>query len=245
MARVKNVRDSIYLLIFTNPTYAFDISDTIYGQENKRVFIEIRQMLKDRWIEESGSVAIECEDKRSQQRIYYQANIRPIMDHIADITKKDFLPDPTNNFSIESALNSLAFRYLIKRNLPEHFFQESINAIDYILTSLDFLVVISSQNDYIKKFTKGIRKIGDYERAFETLQKDKRFIARSSEICELLFREKNSPVDIIEQLPYLFIFPGKLTDFYPGFSSFGAKYFKLLSTSRAFSDLFEESIRKK
>jgi len=245
MARVKNVKDTIYLLIFTEPTYAFNISDIMYGQENKRVFLEIKQLLKQHWIEEFETSVFDERDKRSKQRIYYQANIRPIMDHIADITKKDILPDPTNNFSIESTLNSLAFRYLIKRNLPEHFFQESINAIDFILTYLDFLVVFSSQNNYIKKFNQGIRKIGDYDRAFETLQKDKRFIEQSLKICELLYREKNSPVDIIEQLPYLFIFPGKLTDFYPGFSSFGAKYFNLLSTSRAFSNLFEAPKLKK
>lgn len=245
MARVKNVRDTIYLLIFTKPTYAFNISDIIYGQENKRVFLEIKQMLTQRWIEEYEYTVQECEDKRSQQRIYYQANIRPIMDHIEDITKKNILPDSINNFSIESTLNSLAFRYFIKRNLPEHFFQESINAIDFILTYLDFLILISSQNSYIKKFTQGIRKIGDYEQAIESLQKDKRFTARSPEICELLYREKNPPVDIIEQLPYLFIFPEKLTDFYPGFSSFGAKYFNLFSTSRDISRLFEEPIRKK
>ncbi len=244
MARVKNVKDTIYLLIFTEPTYAFNISDIMYGQENKRVFLEIKQLLKQHWIEEFETSVFDERDKRSKQRIYYQANIKPIINHVEGITK-DTLPDLTNRHCIESTLNSLAFRYLIKRNLPELFFQESINAIDFILTYFDFLVVFSSQNNYIKKFNQGIRKIGDYEQAIESLQKDKHFSARSSEICELLYREKNSPVDIIEQLPRLFIFPRKLTDFYPGFSSFGAKYFDLHSTSRAFSNLFEEPKLKK
>ena len=245
MIRVKNVKDTIYLLIFQEPTYAFQISTVMYGQENKRVFLEIKGLLEQRWIEEFETKVFVEKDKRSKRRIYYQADVRPILDYIHDITKKETLPDRTNNFCIESTLNSLAFRHLIKRNLPEHFMEKQINAIDFILTHFDFLVVISSQNNYIKKFTKNIKEAGDYEDAIKSLGKDKRFTARSPELCELLYGEKNTPVDVIEQLPHLFIFPEKLTDFYPGFSSFGIKYFDIISKARAFSNLFESSKIKK
>jgi hypothetical protein len=231
-------------MIFSEPLYAFEISRRLYGRENKRVFLEIRKLEEDRWIKAHKMTVQDAIDGRSQQRIYYQANINPILNHIEDITQ-DTVSDPTNEFSIKYTLESLAFRYFIKRNLPEHYTEAPINAIDFILTYFDFLAFISSQNNYIKKFTRNIHEEEDYKNAIKLLQKDKRFIARSLDICELLYREKNTPVDVIEQLPYLFIFPGKLIDFYSGFSSFGAKYFNLLSTSRDISKLFEKPIRKK
>jgi hypothetical protein len=150
-----------------------------------------------------------------------------------------------NEFSIKYTLESIAFRYFIKRNLPEHFTEDPINAIDFILTYFDFLVFISSQNNYIKKFTHNIHEEEDYKEAIKSLQNDKRFITRSPEICKLLFKEQNTTDEITKQLPYLFIFPEKLIHFHPGFSSFGAKYFNLLSKSRDISRLFEEQIRKK
>lgn len=242
--QVKRVKDVIYLMIFSEPLYAFEISRRLYGRENKRVFLEIRKLEDDKWIKAHKMTVQDAIDGRSKQRIYYQANIRPILDQIEDITQ-DILLNETEEFSVKHTLDSLAFRYLIKRNLPERFTDDPVSAIDFILTYFDFLVVVSSQNNYIKKFSRNIHEAGDYEDAIKSLRKDKQFIAQTPNICEHLFKEKTTIDDIKTHLPYLFVFPEKLIDFYPGFSSFGAKYFSFNSTAREISRLFEQPNKKK
>lgn len=247
MTRVKNVRDTIYLLLFSDPNYAFEISKIIYGKENKVVFRELKQMLDKGLIDSYSVETSKFKDGRSQQRNYYHAEVDLILTYIKKTVGKEILFDSFSKSIIESILQSQAFRYLIKKNLPKDFKERSINAFDFILTYLDILFIISSQNTYFASFSKDIHRVGDYENALENLQKDPLFNNKLQEVSELLFHEgeKNITPDVKEHLAYLFIIPEKIVFGHPGFSSFGIKYFDIISKARDFSNLFESSKIKK
>lgn len=239
MARVKNVKDTIYLLIFSEPNYAFEISKKLYGKENKRIFLEIKKLLDNQWIEGYDIERPEFPDKRSQQRIYYQAKLDPIINHIRNTVEKEILFDSIDEFVISSILQSQAFRYLIKKNIPENFKEEPIDAIDFILTYLDILFIVSSQTPIFTNLSKKIKKIGDYEKAIENLQKNSRFSKRIQDISELLFHQKDITEEVKSHLPYLFIIPEKTIVKYMGFGDFGRKYYSTLLLSKNLSQLFK------
>ena len=81
--------------------------------------------------------------------------------------------------------------------------------------------------------------VGDYEKAIEDLQNDKKFNEKLPEIMDILFEGKRPPVQIKEQMSYLFVIPSKFTFLHPGFSNFGQKYFGITSISQEISKLLE------
>lgn len=236
MNRIKNLKDTIFLTIYSEPRYASEVSKILYGKENKRVFLEIKKLVNDNWLTESSYTA-QINDKRSKTRKYYQARIDPIIVYIEKSSEK--LLGRTEEHFLKSILDSQAFKYLIKKQLPQDLKVRSVNAIDFILTYLDILFIISDRNELFRKRSKGIKKISDYENAIEGLKKDKKFIAKLPELTEILFRQKDVQPEVKKHLPYLFIIPEKLSFCHPGFSDFGKKYYGITSISRGVSKLLE------
>lgn len=236
MERIKDLRDTMYLLVFAESRYATEICKILYGKENKRVFFELKKLATDGWIR-AESVTVHEKDKRAEKRKYYQANNDPVIDRIKQNCKGIF--DDDCQFIFSTILNAPAFRYLIKRNIPENFKETSTDSIDFILTYLDILYIISDRNELFREASRGIKTVGDYEKAIEDLQNDKKFNEKLPEIMDILFRGKEPPIQVIERMSYLFIVPSKFTFRHPGFSDFGQKYFGITSISREISKLLE------
>ncbi|MCK5260789.1 MAG: hypothetical protein KAJ44_01240 [Thermoplasmatales archaeon] len=240
MKRVKNVKHTIYLLIFCKPRYAFEISKILYGRDNKRVFAEIKQLIDDKWIEESTVPFIEKDesgDKRAGQRKYYQAKIDPIIDFIETIDTK--LLDENDLYPLRMIVGSRPFRYLVEKNIHGDFKEIPINARDFILTFLDYLFIISEQTEMFKKLQPGPRKIGDYEKAVEDLKSNKKFVEKIPEILKLLYNETNVPDPVRENLSYLFVIPRKLAFNHQGFSGFGVQFNSINELSIKISNLLK------
>jgi len=237
MVRIKNVRDKIYLLIYTKPRYAFEISDILYGRENKAVFAELKKLENENWIEGySGELEDEITDGRSGYRKYYNAKIDFIINfiEIMDTT----LLDENDLYPLRMIIGSRPFRYLVEKNIPKNFKEESMNARDFILTFLDYLFIISEQIEMFKKLQPGPRKIGDYEKAIEDLKNNKRFIEKTPEILKILYNETDVPEPVKENLPHLFIIPRRLAFNHPGFSGFGVQLNSIMELSTKISELF-------
>ncbi len=176
-------------------------------------------------------------DKRAGQRKYYQAKIDPIINFIETIDIK--LLDENDLYSLRMIVGSRPFRYLVEKNIPENFKEIPINAIDFILTFVDYLFVISEQTEMFKKLQPGSRKIGDYEKAIEDLKSNKKFIEKTPEILELLYNQTNVPDPVKENLPYLFVIPRKLAFNHPGFSDFGRQFNSVNAISIEISNLLK------
>ena len=240
MVRIKNVRDKIYLLIYTKPRYAFELSDILYGRENKAVFAELKKLENENWIEGyTGELEEEITDGRSGYRKYYNTKIDPIINFIEtiDIT----LLDENDLYPLRMIVGSRPFRYLVEKNIPTdiEFKENPINAIDFILTFLDYLFIISEQTEMFKKLQPGPRKIGDYEKAIEDLKNNKRFIEKTPKILELLYNETNVPDPVKKNLSYLFIIPRRLAFNHPGFSDFGRQLNSITEISIKISNLLK------
>ena len=245
MKRVKNVRDTIYLLIFCKPSYAFELSKILYGRENKAVFAEIKQLVNDNCIEESPSSFVEKDEKgdmRSGQRKYYNARIDPIIEHIEKISNTPL--DLNDRYPLRSIIGSRPFRYLVEKSMPDDFKEIPINAMDFILTYLDVLFIISKKTPFFKNFQPGPRYVKDYEIALESLEKNKIFIDKTPALLEILYKKSNDyneekiPKPVKDNFHNLFVIPRRLFGFTP-FSDFGRGYYGIESLSQQISKLLE------
>lgn len=241
MKRVKNVKDTIYLLIFCEPRYAFEISKILYGRENKAVFAEIKQLVNDNWIEEASVPFVEKDekgDKRAGQRKYYNAKIDPIISYIEKIT--NMMLDENDLSPLRRIIDSRPFRYLVEKNIPENFKEIPIDSIDFILTCLDVLFIISNRTKMFKKLQPGPRDIEDnYGKIVKSLKNNKIFIEKTPKLLEFLYEQTDVPDPVKENLAYLFIIPRRLAFNPPGFSDFGRKFYSIDTLSNEISKIME------
>ena len=242
MKRVKNVKHTIYLLIFCEPRYAFEISKILYGRENKAVFAEIKQLVNDNWIVEASVPFVEKDekgDKRAGQRKYYNARIDPIISHIEKIT--NIILDENDLSPLRRTIDSRPFRYLVEKNVPENFKEIPIDSIDFILTCLDVLFIISNRTKMFKKLQPGPRDIEDnYGKIVKSLKTNKKFIEKTPKLLELLYDQTDVPDPVKENFSTLFVIPRRLAFNHPGFSDFGRKYFETEEVSQEISKLLED-----
>lgn len=239
MKRVKNVRDTIYLMLYSEPRYPLEVSKLIYGQANNRVFAEIKQLHKDKWIEEF-TVSIDVPDKRAEKRKYYRASIEPIIKHI----KETYLYPPDGDLAVgfnamfREILNSRSFRYWVGNKLPEDFEVVAIDGIDFILTLLDGLFIMNEQNKFFKKQFGEIKDSQSYYKAIAFLRKDSKFQSKLPEIANILYGDEEIPELVEKDLVYMFVLPS-ISDIRPmGFSRFGEIYTWSISFSQNISKLF-------
>ena len=245
MERVKNVRDTIYLLIFSKPRYALEVSKLIYGRENKRVFAEIKQLLNDNWIKEF-TVDIDIEDRRAIQRKYYRALSDPIVRYVQNTSFKLMLLEHEKEeflkHFLKLILSSQAFRYWIKNNIPKNFKTISINAFDFILTFVDMLFFIHDNNPNLKQQHKNVRDSQSYYNALEKQRKNKEFNREEnlSKVLELFYGNTISEDDkkeILADIHHLFVIPN-IPEERVGFSDFGSLFYMTDSLSLDINKLF-------
>lgn len=239
MKRVKNVRDTIYLLLYSEPRYPLEVSKIIYGKENKRVFAEIKQLHEDKWIEEF-TVSIDVQDKRAEKRKYYRARIDPIMKHI----KETYLIPPEGDQAVafdamfRELLTSRSFRYWVGKKLPEDFEVVSIDGIDFILTLLDSLLIMKEQTKLFKKQFGEIKDLQNYYKAIEFLRNDTNFQSKLPTIANILYGDAEIPELVEKDLVYMFALPS-ISEIRPmGFSRFGEIYTWSIGLSQDLSKLF-------
>ena len=239
MDKVKNVRDTIYLMIFCKPQYAFEISKILYGKENKRIFIEIKQLENENWIESySGEVEQDFTDKRSSYRKYYNAKIDPIITYIEKI--KDVILEENDLSPLRRIIDSRPFRYLVEKNLPDNFKEKPIDAMEFILTCLDALFIISNRSGFLKKFQPGPRDIEDnYGKIVKSLKNNTIFIEKTPELLDFLYNQTDVPDPVKENFATLFVIPRRLTFNPTGFSDFGKKFYSIDTLSIKISNLFK------
>jgi len=87
MERKANLKEKIYLLAYGEPRYKLEISNILYGKEQKQIYPVINDLIKDNWIEITD-YTLDEKDKRANKRIYYKANIEPLYDNICQDLEK-------------------------------------------------------------------------------------------------------------------------------------------------------------
>jgi hypothetical protein len=251
MERVKNVRDTIYLLFFPQPRYALEVSKMIYGHGNNRVFSEIRGLLKDNWIQEC-SIDIEIEDRRAEKRKYYLATPDPVIKYVQDTAFKLLFIEHSEKdlnflkYFLRQLLSSRAFRYWVEMNMgksiPKDVATKSLNMMDFILTFVDMLFIIHGQNDFFKRRLGAIKNKGDYDRAIDKLSKLKKedpLKKKLQEMMPLFYWDttiEDKKDEIMSDFHYLFVIPEiELGPF--KFSEFGSKYHMTESLSQDISKI--------
>jgi len=242
----------VYLATFGRPRYIMEIGEMIYGVKKDtypKLMGEngaIKKCLKRGWIKKIDMPTPEEKPPGFDKRIYYQAEIEPIIDSImkrieetlhATSPKQDELA--LKNI-LRHILTSRAFRYWIEVNLPKDYNIASTNGIEFILSFLDILFIIFERNDTIKEQFKRITKTDDYEKAIDLLRKDEGFRKKLPELTYLFYGEQDVSEEIKKDLPYLFIAPEIPLLKMLGFSDFGMKYYIAESLSKNTSKLLSD-----
>lgn len=233
----------VYLATFDEPRYLMEIGKLIYGVEEKtypKLSGEkgaIKKCLRKGWIKDVTDFIEIPEPKKSgfEKRRYYKAKIDPILEQI----KKETPFIGSDLEIIEKILNSKAFKYLIKKQISKGLKTISINAFDFILTYFDILMIISKEYKPFVNHRNVTAIEFDYIFAINKVKRDEKMMNKIKKIAIKLFDEKNLPKNVIQDFPYLFIFPGTLIHNIHGLSEFGKKYYEMKLIFQEISKLLE------
>ena len=223
----KGLAAKIYLLAYKKPKSGWKIAHEIYGHDQHGVRDVINKLSKEGYFK---PIPI-GEGKHPK----WLSDVDPLISKIKHKIKKSEDSKKSLNqfdvFVLRKVLDSRAFRYLIGGRISSDLEDALMfySATEFILSYLDILIIISKKNEVLKQFCKKIKNENDYETTISNFQEDEEVTRVIQKLVVHLFGKdkKELPLEVIDDLSYLFIIPRKVTTSIKGLSDFGEKYYMM------------------
>ena len=213
----EGLASKIYLLAFFKSCSGYEISKKIYDDDFRVVRDTIYKLAPEGYF-----IAI---PQGKGKHPKWLSNIDILVDKIG----KEIRLFKSEQNVLKTVMKSRAFEYLIEKQMPDNLKDASINAVDLTLTTLDALFIISEEMKTLANRGKEHDMIMDYDNAILNIQNDKKLMKYLQKIFKKLCNEKELPGEIIEDIPYVFVFSYAITQRYSGISKFGKKYHEMKS----------------
>lgn len=206
--RVTNLDEKIFLATFSKPRYKAEISNLIYGREQKSIYPKIDQLIKKGWIRYTDFTPTTeiNDDGRANKRIYLKGTIEPIYKEIINrFNKKDIVLTKNNREKLKKYLDSDDFRIYC----GDYDKKKSINLlVDQLSIYSSFIVAFYN---FVKRFGAENEKDVFSDNTFYDLGPDLLGdFLMLNENSLLIFKMFNSSVMILTDLMYEFINSDKI-----------------------------------
>jgi len=238
----------IFLLSYNDPMSGYGIARRIYNHDHYRIRVVINELsgtsfIVNEWSKDPKERSKECflipVENLKGHKPRWIANPNAIL---AKIEGEVILND---DYVLCQILQSTAFKFLVKNNLPKDLQNSDLNAIDYILSLMDLIFIVSHEVDFFKKKSRGITTKKDYDKVLREIKKDKELSNEIRKLVLPLFNMENKPGveipdNVFVEFPCLFVVPERLAYYFRGQSEFGRKYYQMRPIAEGISKLLIE-----
>jgi len=228
----KGLASKIYLLAYPEPKSGYEIANEIYGHDHHRVRTIIKELAEEGYFERV--------EKDEWKYPKWLSSVEPLFNRIKKIKSEEGITfTAVENKIIFHLLDFCTFREYIETRVPRNLKDSSINATDFILDNLEFILILTAKMKTIHSDRMPIN--------------DERSIVGHMEFFKNGWREpiqkiwKDDFYSIFKA--YIFfmsvIIPDEFIEKTKAMSSFGEKYYSIEPLFKTFEDLTKNIMREK
>jgi len=231
-SRNLNLDEKIYYLCAIKPQCETDINDILHQSKKSScsyLSVKFTELKHRGWIVKDSTYKPESlkneKDQRKLKREFYRANPQLVLDRIKERVQLDNFEE----YILLDKLNSTFLNIYLEENIP------SGNPFEYIISKLDFLLIMIDENIGLKELNLYLSKNIETKQQYKNMKKKIR--NEFTHLTKIFSDQSLNNSELNKNLLDFLVFPDLLFNRIMRISDRGKDYYQMRTILRSFSEI--------